>query len=214
MYVGDKKVFNTSHNESRRRASQGACSLITPDETEHQMVTFTERKVPLPAKCSAQLQRLLQEHSVNMPPPMILESTMDQLNQLSQSEKDCSIDDSELENEGLESCGPRVMSKALSIQANSYGSENIPIFNRASSIPPHANNDTRPIYPHLPYSPYGSPATSPRVRRKPLRETTRVNSINSETGEFVQLNQYKVEGAIGQVPIFSGLLLDYRKLYI
>ncbi len=56
----------------------------------------------------------------------------------------------------------------------------------------------RPIMPNLPYSPYGSPNSSPRVKRKPLRETKRVNSINDQSGEFVQLNQYKVEGSIGQ----------------
>jgi len=59
--------------------------------------------------------------------------------------------------------------------------------------------DTRPIYPNLPYSPYGSPGSSPRVRRKPLRETKRVNSIVQSDGEYVQLNQYKLEQAIGQV---------------
>jgi hypothetical protein len=55
----------------------------------------------------------------------------------------------------------------------------------------------RPIYPNLPYSPSSSPSSSPRLRRKPLRETTRVNS--TVDGEYVQLNQYKLEQAIGQV---------------
>ena len=37
------------------------------------------------------------------------------------------------------------------------------------------------------------------VRRKPLKETKRVNSITEErTGEYVQLNQYKMKGHIGQ----------------
>ena len=66
--------------------------------------------------------------------------------------------------------------------------------------PPPPADSKRPIFPHLPYSPYCSPNSSPRVRRKPLRETTRVNSINDQSGEYVQLNQYKLEkGAIGQV---------------
>ncbi len=53
-----------------------------------------------------------------------------------------------------------------------------------------------------PFSPYGSPNSSPRVRRKPLRETHRVNSITERDGEsgdeYMQLNQYKLKGAIGQ----------------
>ena len=69
-----------------------------------------------------------------------------------------------------------------------------------TSPPPPPADSKRPIFPHLPYSPYCSPNSSPRVRRKPLRETTRVNSINDQSGEYVQLNQYKLEkGAIGQV---------------
>ena len=60
----------------------------------------------------------------------------------------------------------------------------------------------RPIFPNLPYSPYGSPNSSPRVKRKPLRETKRVDSITEPSGEYVQLNQYKLEGAIGQVKDF------------
>lgn len=63
---------------------------------------------------------------------------------------------------------------------------------------------TRPIYPNLPYSPCSSPSSSPRVRRKPLRETTRVNSTVQSDGEYVQLNQYKLEQAIGQVIEFPG----------
>ena len=59
----------------------------------------------------------------------------------------------------------------------------------------------RPIYPNLPYSPYGSPGSSPRIRRKPLRETKRVNSIVQADGEFTQLNQYKLDQAIGQVSL-------------
>ena len=37
------------------------------------------------------------------------------------------------------------------------------------------------------------------MRRKPLRETTRVNSTVQSDGEYVQLNQYKLEQPIGQV---------------
>ena len=50
------------------------------------------------------------------------------------------------------------------------------------------------------FTPYGSPGSSPRLRRKPLKETTRVSSVSSGSGlgEYAQLNQYKLEGAIGQ----------------
>ena len=151
------------------------------------MVAFSGGHVPIPAKCSSQLQKLIQEYSISIPPPRILDSTMEQLKQLSHKDgqNDCKEIDAYAEDNP---CG-----------AAKKQNENTPVLSPASSFPPHSNNDSRPIYPHLPYSPYGSPATSPRVRRKPLRETNRVNSMSDQSGEFVQLNQYKVEGAIGQV---------------
>ncbi|CAK9811583.1 Calcium/calmodulin-dependent protein kinase kinase [Anthophora plagiata] len=54
----------------------------------------------------------------------------------------------------------------------------------------------RPIYPYCPYSPYGSPQSSPRNRRRPLRESRRV-SIDNRQGAL-QLNQYKLLDNIGQ----------------
>ncbi|XP_057318663.1 probable myosin light chain kinase DDB_G0279831 [Microplitis mediator] len=54
----------------------------------------------------------------------------------------------------------------------------------------------RPIYPYCPYSPYGSPQGSPRIRRRPLRESRRV-SIDNKQGAL-QLNQYKLLDNIGQ----------------
>jgi len=43
-------------------------------------------------------------------------------------------------------------------------------------------------------SPYGSPCSSPRIKRKPLKETKRVMSREQLAGgDYVQLNQYKVE---------------------
>jgi len=54
----------------------------------------------------------------------------------------------------------------------------------------------RSIYPHLPYSPYSSPGSSPRVKRKPLVETKRASSF--QLGDYVQLNQYKLQGVVGQ----------------
>lgn len=60
-------------------------------------------------------------------------------------------------------------------------------------------DQTRPIYPNVPYSPYGSPYGSPRSgrRRPPLRESRRVSI--EQTGSFLQLNQYKLMDQIGQV---------------
>ena len=107
-----------------------------------------EGPVPIPAKCSAQLRRLLQSHSITRPAVRDLNGGLGSSNETSAT----------------------------------------------SSTEPR-----RPIYPNLPYSPYSSPVSSPRVRRKPLRETTRVNSTVQSDGEYVQLNQYKLEQAIGQV---------------
>jgi len=57
-------------------------------------------------------------------------------------------------------------------------------------------NKQRTIYPNLPYSPYSSPCSSPRVKRKPLVETKRASSL--QLGDYVQLNQYKLQGVVGQ----------------
>lgn len=59
-------------------------------------------------------------------------------------------------------------------------------------------DQTRPIYPNVPYSPYNSPYGSPRSgrRRTPLRESRRVSI--EQSGSFLQLNQYKLLDQIGQ----------------
>lgn len=63
----------------------------------------------------------------------------------------------------------------------------------------HLYDQTRPIYPNVPYSPYGSPYGSPRTgrRRAPLRESRRISI--EQSGSFLQLNQYKLMDQIGQV---------------
>lgn len=63
----------------------------------------------------------------------------------------------------------------------------------------HPFDQNRPIYPNVPYSPYGSPYGSPRSgrRRVPLRESRRISI--EQTGSFLQLNQYKLMDQIGQV---------------
>ncbi|XP_023169604.2 calcium/calmodulin-dependent protein kinase kinase 1 [Drosophila hydei] len=60
------------------------------------------------------------------------------------------------------------------------------------------STESRPIYPNVPYSPYGSPYGSPRSvrRRPPLRESRRISIEKS--GSFLQLNQYKLMDQIGQ----------------
>lgn len=64
-------------------------------------------------------------------------------------------------------------------------------------------DQTRPIYPNVPYSPYGSPYGSPRSgrRRAPLRESRRISI--EQSGSFLQLNQYKLMDQIGQVIQFK-----------
>merc|ERR1719232_495434 len=54
----------------------------------------------------------------------------------------------------------------------------------------------RPIYPNLPYSPYSSPISSPRVRRKPLKVTKQASTEHRDN--YMQLNQYKLMGQVGQ----------------
>ena len=60
--------------------------------------------------------------------------------------------------------------------------------------------DKRPIFPSLPYSPYGSPHGSPRLLRQPTKETRRL-SIGDAEG-YVVLNQYKLKDEIGKVRPF------------
>lgn len=59
-------------------------------------------------------------------------------------------------------------------------------------------DQTRPIYPNVPYSPYGSPFGSPRSGRRRVPITSRRISIE-QSGSFLQLNQYKLMDQIGQV---------------
>lgn len=72
-----------------------------------------------------------------------------------------------------------------------------------------SNNNGRPIYPNCPFSPYGSPTGSPRSNRKrqPLKESRRVSIEKS--GMYIQLNQYKLMDAIGQVGCGNGLKIKH-----
>lgn len=48
-------------------------------------------------------------------------------------------------------------------------------------------------------SPFGSPSSSPRLRRQPTMETRRVSVTDSDG--YMQLNQYKLKNEIGKVKI-------------
>ena len=56
---------------------------------------------------------------------------------------------------------------------------------------------SRQICPGLPYSPYGSPSSSPRLQRQPTRETRRLSITDSDG--YTVLNQYKLKDEIGKV---------------
>lgn len=70
----------------------------------------------------------------------------------------------------------------------------------------------RPIYPHYPYSPNGSPLGSPTTRRRPLRESRRI-SIDNRHGAL-QINQYKQLDNIGQVrEVYNNTPVKRSKLF-
>ncbi|KAJ6636619.1 Calcium/calmodulin-dependent protein kinase kinase, partial [Pseudolycoriella hygida] len=101
----------------------------------------------------------------------------------------------------------RILPKTQSLDLADDRNDDINIHPSKSDVTPSVTgmmpkyqslDQTRPIYPNVPYSPYGSPYGSPRSgrRRPPLRESRRVSI--EQTGSFLQLNQYKLMDQIGQ----------------
>lgn len=70
----------------------------------------------------------------------------------------------------------------------------------------------RPIYPNMPYSPYGSPCSSPQFKRRPLKESRCVSIECNE--EYTQLNQYRLKEAIGQVSCFAFRTLIFKRWFL
>lgn len=122
------------------------------------------------------------------------------------------------------SCSSSSSNSSKVIASNATASENRLVSSRLAYLPPHIRNlpktqsldlndeempssllaqqqssfdHNRTIYPNVPFSPYGSPFGSPRVRRRPLRESRRISM--ERCGSFLQLNQYKLMDQIGQV---------------
>ena len=138
----------------------------------HRMVALAGAgQLPAPAKCSQQFRKLIHSHSLTQSQQLAAASS----------------------------------SSSTPPSTTAPGSTSLLSAPHSAPISgDQADGASRPILPHLPYSPYGSPSSSPRVRRKPLRETSRVDSITKrdpgpEGEEYVQLNQYKLSGVVGQV---------------
>lgn len=93
--------------------------------------------------------------------------------------------------DGGENCFESINEELMQTEPSSHDSS------QSSVMPklPLDNNSSqaRPIFPNLSFSPYGSP----RISRKPARESRRV-SID-KNGSFLQLNQYKLMDQIGVV---------------
>ena len=69
-----------------------------------------------------------------------------------------------------------------------------------------AGSDGRPIYPSLPFSPYCSPNSSPRLIRHQPKESRKV--VYECHSDYEQLNHYRLKGEIGQVS-FPFFLFDF-----
>lgn len=59
-----------------------------------------------------------------------------------------------------------------------------------------AGGDGRPIYPSLPFSPFCSPSSSPRLARHHPKESRKV--VYESHPDYEQLNHYRLKGEIGQ----------------
>lgn len=74
-----------------------------------------------------------------------------------------------------------------------------------------AGSDGRPIYPSLPFSPYCSPNSSPRLMRHQPKESRKV--VYEFHNDYEQLNHYRLKGEIGQVSNTFSLFLFLSVYY-
>ncbi len=155
---------------------------VPPSYDPQKMVALAAGQLPVPAKCSQQFRKLIHSHS------------------LSQAQQVAAAAAAAAATSGAAPAAPQnLLPAAAAAAAAARLGADLP---DGGPLGPGA--PPRPILPHLPYSPYGSPSSSPRVKRKPLRETRRVDSVTKDGPqgeEYVQLNQYKLSGVVGQVSL-------------
>lgn len=66
----------------------------------------------------------------------------------------------------------------------------------------------RPIYPSLPFSPFCSPSSSPRLQRHQPKECRKVTYESHP--DYEQLNHYRLKGEIGQVSTYFVVPIIYN----
>lgn len=102
------------------------------------------------------------------------------------------VDESTITNSS-ENCFESINEELMQTAPSTTDETPQPMMPKLTSLDNNSSCQARPIFPNLTYSPYGSP----RISRKPARESRRV-SID-KNGSFLQLNQYKLMDQIGVV---------------
>lgn len=81
------------------------------------------------------------------------------------------------------------------------GRNSVPRINYSRANDTHTvSGDGRPIYPSLPFSPYCSPSSSPRLSRYHQPKESKKVKFEYHP-DYEQLNHYRLKGEIGQVSI-------------